>query len=874
MSMIPLVGVVPQREFAGWDGGSQVLTPVTVCGFGDALQRRWPTAALLTQYQVVSKETKLPYVNENGEPHWFRINKGAGLDEVRRRGGDIAVTLLAFDWDTEGHRPWAEGQYDELVNLVLSFAGKEYDLPSRPTAFFATRHGARWIYKLKYPISAERAEGISRGILRDFKTVGLNLDPKCWEWNRLFLLPSVVRDGVPTWTEGYFDFNFFPENVLDPDQVAPEENTLGASYAPVEKLDLQMPTQEEARALLFEPATVGKRLTMSAWHLEARKRLIGRECYDVAFNDALIAEKGHRMTRLHRLVGEACALLFGVAGSTPVHVQAILGPAAEQLEPDNATPDWWRACWEAVCRYWHKEQQKAEARKQERQAAESDAQTKLERVVLGMRQWCDRPELLDPDMSVACEWAREHLLLQAGATVFVMTPNGTYDKLPLLSSQVPSRVRELGMSSLIQFEVETDKGRKEVPYHKVLRRHATNVSRIIGSVDVPCNHVENIETNHATFRFRLFKRKTDLEPTHSRMIEDWLRSWFDLDEDYERLVDWIGNALAFEEGPIAALSIVGRPGIGKKLLAQGLAECVTGETYATEADFGSFNAGFLNSPFLVINEGLPGNQIGGRDVADIFRHYVSGDPIIVNEKYQKPMEIRNPVRVLCTANNNDMLSMLTGHRDLSPEDREAILMRILHLEVSRNASVFLRRLGGLSFTGAPGQRWIRSDAGAPGDYIVAKHFLYLYHTRKKPAAGSRLLVEGHMGETLANKMSTQSMSTPLVIEALVHMAESDKAWDGFWQNEDGLWVTTQSVMDAFANRSKNASRNLSVRGATSVLRSLTIRSEQACFKGHTARWYLLDQKMLIGCAIEQGVKCTKLMTKSGIFGPLKTSADP
>ena len=179
-------------------------------------------------------------------------------------------------------------------------------------------------------------------------------------------------------------------------------------------------------------------------------------------------------------------------------------------------------------------------------------------------------------------------------------------------------------------------------------------------------------------------------------MDSWLQQLCKDEEPYNRLCLWIGHSLNFEGGPICALSLSGPPGCGKKMLVWGLAECITTKTVADSKEFGRFASEILRTPFLIVNEGFHKTS-GGMDPADTFRTYTGGDPIFVERKFQRPIRMQSPLRVIITANNLSVLKTLTSNRDLSPDDRDALAQRLFQVEVPAAASAWIRRLGSVGY---------------------------------------------------------------------------------------------------------------------------------------------------------------------------------
>jgi hypothetical protein len=403
-----------------------------------------------------------------------------------------------------------------------------------------------------------------------------------------------------------------------------------------------------------------------------------------------------------------------------------------------------------------------------------------------------------------------------------------------------------------------------VTCQNLVDQYSTSVCSVEGAVGIPNSFIRDFGKSTATLMLQLFKRKSDLEPQYNRNVDHWLRLLF-TPRWYEKGLGWIAWSLAFEEGPICALSIAGPPGIGKKMLVQGLAECIDSEVFADAKEMlGNFQSQLFRTPFLVVNEGFPRTRKDA-DPADEFRKLVSGDPIHFTQKFRDSMIVRNPVRMVLTANNEDIIGEITGGRDLSPEDKEAVVQRLFHVQSGHDAQKWLNEMGGMNYT----EGWIRGDSGSASQYTVARHFLALYEDRRKYPTGSRLLVEGEMGDSIMNLMKTRSGSSPDVVECLIQMIENAGAVGN--KNiiiKDGrVFVTSSQIVDYFRNTiGKTSKRDLTHNKVMKVLRSLRVPNDKEypyaleISKGvlKSARWREIDVSILLQEAVEHGYPNAKL----------------
>lgn len=756
----PMIGVTPDRFQIGADTLTTPAPFVERVSLSEALSREWPTYAHFTQYDVVGA----------GFEQWPRLKKtGPVLGQIRAMGGDVLMRVVGLDFDNPGHADWLPGQIDDTLRMLES---SPLPLAHQWCAFYTTKRGFRLVYELSEAMPVDRAEPHHRGMVAAFRAAGFDgVDLNCSDWTRLFGLPRVMRDGRMSSQQPYFQM-FTIEERLDLATVAPSQKAGtppgGGGYAYVEIPDVAKP-EGDCYGLLYDVDLAGAARPQE-WHTAAKRRLRGRRCFPCLFEHAPLAKVGGRDSAIQSLVGEAVGVLFNLPGSSPELIYALFLEPVSQLEPDSGTPDWTDVLWRAVLRYWTAERGKDEWRKAEQSMRVESVQSRTQRMIDGARLWCDDPELHGDD-AAATAWLMRHLIAINGRFCWLMRSDGYYDPMAVAVEHLPVRIREIGMEQMLPTTALGDKGKLVVVKpSQLVDRHGTLVREIQGVAGGDGTIIDGVSGERPTLVVRLYRRKTaeELEPTFSPDVDEWLDRL--AGEKSKRLKEWIGHALDFEGGPICALSIAGSAGIGKKMIAQGLAECIDTEATADPTTFGAYQGRLKGTPFLLLNEGVSRDV---RDLADSFRRYTGGDPLLVNEKYEPLMLVRAPLRVICTTNNLDLVGMLAGQRDLSPDDREAIAVRLMHIDARfSTAPAWLRAKGGLAYTGRAGARWIRSDSGGKSDYILAKHFLWLYVNRPPVEIGARLLMEGRLDDDILQELTVRGGSAPAVVEALCMMIEN------------------------------------------------------------------------------------------------------
>jgi hypothetical protein len=108
-------------------------------------------------------------------------------------------------------------------------------------------------------------------------------------------------------------------------------------------------------------------------------------------------------------------------------------------------------------------------------------------------------------------------------------------------------------------------------------------------------------------------------------------------------------------------------------------------------------------------------------------------------------------------------------------------------------------------TTRPGRRWIRGDCGEPSDFVVARHFLWLYENRPGRDTRERFVMMGNCGggSEEMEMMSGQSEDMPKVMRGLIEILSNPQMNMKHFVIREGrlgftrfgvLWVV-RSVMD-------------------------------------------------------------------------------
>lgn len=864
----PRVGVMPTKLFKGMNNLDDACEPLWNEPFQTAWNSTYDSDAHFVCY----------YPLGTGQTKWARCNKPL-LPKLRREGADLVTRMLVLDYDRPHHQTWSP---DSLADWLTGLMENPEPLCQRWNVLYTTRHGARLVYVLDEEVPVDKAEDMHRWLTQRLREAGVSIDDidevglnskgveakSRWptsDWTRCFRLPRVVRDGQRTWEEDYFELIEQPEQVLEVKFLGELEGRVKTEKADIHEIDEPMPDLNEALELLEDLAPSG-RMVQSAFFKEAKRRLVGRDCYPCLFEHAPLAPEGARDNTIMKYVGEAATMLYqavdkdGVRITTMDHLFGLFIPAVAELEPDHGTSDWFQVLWRAVRYCWAREEAEEEARTKREEAKVADAIDKLTSILDHVREWCEDPALGGTDAE-AMGWLMDRLIVKCGPTLYPMTPRGRYDPMGVTSSSLIPRIRALGMEELIQFKVPTKDG-KGWAFRKpqdLIDRHATVVARVCAAPGkVYGGWVKDMDLPYASLQIPTFSRREDLTPKYDLAVENWLRAFFGA--HFEEAENWLAHALAVEEGPICALSIRGEQGAGKKLLAQGLGECFThGVVAGPNVLTGQYQGELLTTPVVCVDEGWPPAS-GGKHPADMFRELVGGGKRLVDQKYKSMVEVRNPARILFTANSLDVVYKLCGSRDMSPEDRNALAIRIMHYDIGDAATKHLRALGGIRHT----RGWIAGDGGSDSEYVIARHLLWLYHNRRGKR-GARLLVEGNGHETLMSEMRTRGGSAPLVVETLLRMIETKTRDHEGLSVEDGrLYVLSSAILTYYRDHlSSKTKESLSSRKIGAVLKGLVTQTtiqRVLDSRPNVGRkcWHEIDLVALRRVARDDGWECKRL----------------
>lgn len=814
-----------------------------------ALARDWPQDSHLVMYHLA---------DEDGDPVFARANKRSPLAaDLARRGCSIRVPVLVFDHDLpknpDGSKAvWTEEGLGEFVQVL---AGA--DLPS-PSHWYTTLHGSRFVYVLAAPVSHLLCEPLCAAIVSRFAAAGVQLDPACKDWTRLFRLPRTVRQDTGR------TFATDPMFVALSGGPALDASTIDVSEAAQEKFaevvpySADMPDAEACRALTHRKASNGREV-LTDWAKEAKKYLQGRDAHGPCFEDGKVDVSAGWNNGVVKLVGQVVGMTARLETATPEGVFALIYPAIEQLQAEEdagqRATQWAPKAWDIVCRIWANEQAQVSAELAERERSVERARGVRSEILAKVAE--DTPQLVPSDPADAEEWLRQRMIASDGRHHYVMRPDSTYNLRPVSDSMLVPMVKELGMEDVIETNELRGKQWVARSSQSILNDHATPIA------SVTCSSLEQFayidgEQGARTLHIPVHRLNPRLARGGVRdaQCEEWLAALGG--DKADLLLEWLAWSPEVK-APICALNLFGASGAGKGMLAQGLAECFDGERVNDGRALGKYNEGLLHSPIINCDEGLPNVQSDESLAIDqAFRSFVSGGRLTIRSMYRDPFNAHVYPRILFTGNDRDIMRSIVGQRDLTDEDVRAIEVRLLSLEVPAAARDLLTSRGNYAYT----EGWVGGKVRST--YRLANHIMWLHANRKPSRGGSgRLLVEGEVQTSLVRSMRLRTAASQAVMKAIVKMVESPGAKKGLHVGAGRVWVTASGVCDFIANVASGMTDRVTLSKAASVLRQFAapdVPGQKAARPPgeHKGRWVEVNLPVIFEEGLRYGMTCERM----------------
>lgn len=688
-----------------------------------------------------------------------RINK-SGYAYLRDAGQQVVCDFIMVDVDNPEHAHWqSNDEIEAAYRFVKSTA------IGATAGFYASRRGYRLFYALPQRIDAIHVDSLIKQFLPRLALEGINADPACCDWTRLFRLPFATPEGDSAPLALPYDFEYgtlpwWPEN-LEASPTPLRLPGIGAEWGQ-EPPPVIPPLPEDLAAL--------------SGHPDLQKRVK---------NGRPIAEPGERYTAMvkavgivaHRLPNPQPHLIYRVLAYS-VAVACTKGHGDRTIE--QAMQDLWRACKNiAGLRLSEIENNKritdkiialANNRRNDSGSPPPPAGDGAETAQPGTAP-ADTFTLDNFREVVLFTSADAYYVLDEAASVEIV--QFTYEG-PFRATSLPAMLEKYAPRTMPA--IRSEKGTL-VSTNEILTRCGAEVKQIHAHIGRTGIHYDPV---NRFIREGVAAIRVDLTPLFNPQIHEWLCIMAGNDAD--KFLDWLAT-FPLTDHPTCGLYLRSKGGTGKGMLAEGLAR-LWGTAPTMYANIvGTHNDGIAVCPLVWADEEIPASAFGKTPSA-VFRSMVGNSVFGLRRMYQPAATLHGCLRLLVTANNDNALKI---HEDLSDEDYQAIVDRIGYINVPAAAGEYLESLGGRATTTA----WVAGDG-------IARHVLYLMATRPVKH-GTRFLVKG-WESTMHKHLKNTSGVASSVIE-VVAFAISAKAGPfplpGFYLGDGVVYASASGVFDAW-----------------------------------------------------------------------------
>lgn len=315
-------------------------------------------------------------------------------------------------------------------------------------------------------------------------------------------------------------------------------------------------------------------------------------------------------------------------------------------------------------------------------------------------------------------------------------------------------------------------------------------------------------------------------PTEHHEIHTWLALM-----GGDKLLDWVASVSRLDR-QAAAIYLDGPPGIGKTLLATGLARLwTTGGCSELGRVLEGFNETLVNCPLVLADESLPQRK----GVSAELRRFIGSTSRTLNRKFLPQVTLNGAVRVILAGNNDRLLETGDEH---STNDLTAVAGRFLYLKCDERPAEYLKRLGGPPVMDS----WVKKDK-------IAEHSLFLRGVRTVDES-ARFLVEGDP-TAFHDHLATTSGMSGLVCEWLVRFLAEPGATSGplIQIGEGEVWINTEALAkDSVWTPRVPSAKVPSAASLGRALRGLSVGAITASLDGRTYTYHRLKVGLLTSWA--------------------------
>jgi hypothetical protein len=588
------VAVFATKFYEGFSGDEAQLSHLRygeIASLGDILTRHWSTDAHMALYTLPG-DAVCPRLNKSAIS-WFQTQYAVQQPMLSIIAIDVDMPGHGevYNWTNKAEWPQVMQRWYEGVNASMSA------IPELATAgTYLTAGGLRFVW----PLAEHRQIGVTLGdsYLRQFVAYlqrgGLEADAACTQWNRLFRLPFVVRDGQTQTLPASF------ENMAALDWAAPDGLTDEGPAACGTALREDFPETEP------QPATRGE-----------MGRVADRQFYSAMASGQPIAQPG--TGQMHDSMMRAAASIVSTYDTNdPLLPFRFLLPSARAA--DYPESELWAQC--VWCCKVH------------------DGSKQLEQ-----KHYGDIRHEASEAMKCAEAKVAQHLILatRSKTDYYVYNEEHRGWDQPIGSTTLLANKLATGCPTLFRMP-------SNVPANIVLQNHATIVDYtiasyirdsieydpILGAVYEPCAPVD-----------------PRVRPEFNADIDGWLRALFA--SELEKCLDWLATLTRLDR-PTCALYIKASPDVGKGLFSTGLARIWGAAPSKYEELLRNFQDGLMQCPLILADESVPEDPFNKND-SSVFRRAIGTGRQKIFVKHRAPITLEGFPRILITANNSDAIKI-------------------------------------------------------------------------------------------------------------------------------------------------------------------------------------------------------------------------
>lgn len=709
------LAVFPHKRLPGFNGSNieRVIEPPNrggVDAMQNAMSLQWPDDAHFVPY-TMPKDIEGELVDAD---QTFRVNK-AGLRSLHDNGIEPVCRWVVLDLDNPGHAGWTDEAERLFASLVVPEAiGEPSPAPEltellRSAYVYTTNNGWRAMWALDEPIPASKMDSYLDQFLAHVDDLAgdvfilnshlddddpptrndyFELDDNCGNWNQMFRLPRVNRDGYGDVSPEFEDTDNLAPLQWRPDDLEVRMTGSGAGEAGEDfDPDAEWPVGHED-------------------DLKTAKAALDIVSPDVSRHEWLN-------------VGRALEHTFGDAAFELWHEWSKQGDKWQENGPGELERNW-RGFGDrdnpvTLGTLVHLADE-AEGSKDWRPSRKMDAPAnKLEQLAdaVGKPRDTDPHELRKFLILYSTTRAQYYVWSERKGYYVGPVRNGAAMK-DFISTHCPSFLDPHDGPHL-------NKQGNLLRMDNLLESFGSPITRFMAKLGVEGCHYDHerqiLTEGTATVDPRL-------APEYNEQVAQWLTL---LGADRaDELRDWLATFLDFER-PTCAIYIDGPPSIGKGMLTAGLSRLFDSKAAVPYSDaMDDFNSLVKDCPLVVADEKVP-QGLGDEAPSQAIKRFLGSSGLVINEKYVQKMELEGVPRLLITANDDSAFSV---SENVTEHTRKAIERRIGYIETNNEAGAYIETIGGYDTTKA----WVAGGA-------IARHVLWL-HENHDVDKGSRFLVEG------------------------------------------------------------------------------------------------------------------------------------